>query len=235
MILKVIEGREKKDILAFLQSIPKKVRRALLAVCCDLCPSFMNAAKEVFSSKQVVADRFHVAKLYRHALDRVRQKEMRILRHKLNTKDYKKLEGLQWALRKKPSQRTEQEHKAIFWAMHYSPKLKKAYQLIERLDQIFERTQTSTQAKHRFNHWMAVVKKSGLSELDTFVKTLKKHKIQISNYFTHRHSSGFVEGLNTKIKCLKRRCYGLTQVAHFFQRIYLDLQGYERFGKVKNQ
>jgi transposase len=46
---------------------------------------------------------------------------------------------------------------------------------------------------------------------------------QIVNYFIHRHSSGFVEGLNNKIKVIKRRCYGILNAEHLFQRIFLDI------------
>jgi transposase len=44
-----------------------------------------------------------------------------------------------------------------------------------------------------------------------------------------RHSSGFVEGLNNKIKVIKRRCYGILNAKHLFQRIYLDLFGYKLY------
>jgi hypothetical protein len=45
-----------------------------------------------------------------------------------------------------------------------------------------------------------------------------------------RHTSGFVEGLNNKLKVIKRRCYGMLNITHFFQRIQLDLYGYSLFG-----
>ncbi|MBK9039186.1 MAG: transposase [Bdellovibrionales bacterium] len=43
------------------------------------------------------------------------------------------------------------------------------------------------------------------------------------NYFLDRLTSGFVEGLNNKIKVIKRRCYGLKNIGHLFQYLYLDL------------
>jgi transposase len=43
-------------------------------------------------------------------------------------------------------------------------------------------------------------------------------------------TSGFVEGFNNKVKVLKRRCYGITNLTHLFQRLYLDLGGYRLFG-----
>ena len=51
----------------------------------------------------------------------------------------------------------------------------------------------------------------------------------ITNYFVDRNSSGFVEGLNNKIKVIERRCYGIFNVSHFFQRLMIDLRGYELF------
>ena len=51
----------------------------------------------------------------------------------------------------------------------------------------------------------------------------------ITNYFTRRSNSGWVEGLNNKIKVLKRRCYGIANPISLFRRIWLDLRGYEAF------
>ncbi|MCP4169098.1 MAG: transposase, partial [Chloroflexi bacterium] len=50
-----------------------------------------------------------------------------------------------------------------------------------------------------------------------------------ANYFTSRLSSGFVEGLNNKIKTMKRRSYGILRTETWFQRLYLDLGGYRLF------
>jgi transposase len=53
---------------------------------------------------------------------------------------------------------------------------------------------------------------------------------EITNYFVSRLTSGFVEGFNNKVKVLKRCCYGVTNLKHFFQRLYLDLESYPLFG-----
>jgi len=73
---------------------------------------------------------------------------------------------------------------------------------------------------------MSLVRGSGLRCFDRFLKTVETWQEQILNYFIDRHSSGFVEGLNNKIKVLKRRCYGLLNVDHLFQRLSLDLGEY---------
>jgi transposase len=85
------------------------------------------------------------------------------------------------------------------------------------------------QAQHHLDRWQAKVEQSDLSCFDKFVRTLENWREEIVNYFKKRFSSGFVEGLNNKIKTIKRRCYGLTDVQHVFQRIFLDLEGVRLF------
>ena len=73
------------------------------------------------------------------------------------------------------------------------------------------------------------VSQSVLTCFDKFLTTLNNWLDQIVNYFAGRFSSGFVEGLNNKIKTTKRRCYGILKTTTLFQRLYLDIEGYRRF------
>jgi transposase len=72
---------------------------------------------------------------------------------------------------------------------------------------------------------MGRVKASGIKCYQKFMTTLDSYFEHIVNYFIHRHSSGFVEGFNNKIKVIKRHCYGLLNAQHLFQRIVLDISG----------
>ncbi len=77
--------------------------------------------------------------------------------------------------------------------------------------------------------WIKKVECSNVDCLNTFIKTLRKYDDQVTNYFIKRDTSGWVEGFNNKVKVIKRRCYGLTNLKHFFQKIFLDLHGYDIF------
>ena len=88
-------------------------------------------------------------------------------------------------------------------------------------------TLTRKSALAKINRWIASIKKSDIKIFFSFINTLEKYKPYISNYFKDRKNSGFVEGLNNKIKVAKRRCYGLIKTESLFQRLFLDLQGYE--------
>ena len=93
---------------------------------------------------------------------------------------------------------------------------------------------TRKQAKLRLSGWAARVKRRSVRCVDGFLKTLNLHQEEISNYVPERYSSGFVKGLNNRIKVIKRRCYGLLNRDHLFQRRYLDLFGYALCGRRNN-
>ncbi len=99
----------------------------------------------------------------------------------------------------------------------------------EELTAIFEQQLTKEQATTEIKAWRKKVEESTLTCFDSFLTILDNHLNEITNYFVNRDTSGFVEGLNNKIKVLKRRCYGIFNVAHLFQRIFIDLEGYRLF------
>lgn len=109
VLLAILEGREKATVLAFLKSIPKRLRNQVEQVCCDLYEGFANAVKEALPNAKVVADRFHVAKLYRGAVDDLRKREMKELKRALKPEEYDGLKGVMWLLRRKSEDLTTEE------------------------------------------------------------------------------------------------------------------------------
>ena len=97
------------------------------------------------------------------------------------------------------------------------------------LTDIFNRPRSKRSARYQIRRWIGLVKGSGLSCFDTFLNTLDKWMDEILNYFVDRQNSGFVEGLNNRIKVIKRRCYGIFNLDHLFQRIFLDLGNHHEF------
>ena len=90
----------------------------------------------------------------------------------------------------------------------------------------------ATKILRRANECMTDDEKRNDSKLTCFKKFIgspKKWKNEIANYFVSRQTSAFVEGLNNKIKVLKRRCYGIYDLKHLFQRLFLALSGYELY------
>lgn len=231
-ILAVLPDRKKATIKAFLESIPQNIKETVKTVCSDMYDGYINAVKEVFGAKvKVVIDRFHVAKSYRSCIDSLRKQELKRLKKELNESDYAKLKGAMWSLRKKDDHLSAEDKQILNTLFEYSPELKKAYDLQNDMTAIFNQNIGKGKAEQLVENWIHRVNLSGLSYFDKFIITLRNHWDGILNYFYHRQrkNSGFVEGLNNKIKVIKRRCYGIFDIDRLFQRISLDLNGYERF------
>lgn len=227
--LAVLADRKKETVRAWLVTIPEPLRCQITTVCTDMWEGYISAVREVMPTAVVVIDRFHVAKQYREGADSLRKSELKRLRAALGDEQAKMLKGTLWPFRKRASELTEEEQRRLEVLFAHSPQLKQAYDLREELTQIFDRARSKAEGLRRIKAWCSRVEKSGLGCYDRFVKLLERWLDLIANYFRHRHSSGFVEGVNTKLKVLKRRCFGITNLGHLFQRITLDFRGYERF------
>ena len=205
-VLGIVKGRNKADIVDFLRKIPRRLRNTVQAACCDLYDGYMNACKEVFKKKvPVVADRFHVRKLYRKSLVNLRKSELVRLKKILSDTEYSKLKPAIAILRKQKDYFSESEKAVVEKLFVLSPKLKLGYQFSRDLSGIFDSQITPAVAKDKMSKWIDMVTNSELVCFNHFIKTLSKYQEQIANYFIQRNNSGFVEGFNNKVKVLKRR------------------------------
>lgn len=229
IILGVLAGHEKAPLVEFLRSIPPRILQKVQSVCCDLWEAYIQAAREEIPNARVVADRFHVAKHYRDGADDERKQELRRLKKELPQEEYKTLKGVMNAYRKNAKDLSKEEHKLLLTFFKRSASAKQAYDLREQLTAIFETNLSKKQALSKIQRWMQRVRESGLRCFDDFLKLFENWQDEITNYFVARENSGFVEGFNNKVKVIKRRCYGVFNLKHLFQRIYLDLSGYRLF------
>jgi transposase len=228
-LLAVLPDRTKKTLVKFLRTIPLHLRRTIHTVCTDMWEAYLTAVELVVPWAELVVDRFHVAQKYHQAADKLRKKELKRLKEELPETAYQKLKGSMWAFRKQPSDLSEAETEVLARLLEYSLPLRLAYELRQKLTAIFEQDLTKAQATQKIKDWCHDVQQTGLTCFDSFLTTLNNHFDQITNYFINRHTSGFAEGLNNKIKVLKRRCYGLLNLDRLFQRLFLDLEGYRLF------
>ena len=229
-VLAVLPDRKKQTVAHFFASIPSRLKATIQRVCSDMYEGFVNAAQEQLPGAKIVIDRFHVAQAYRNCADTVRKRELKRLKQELSENEYEQLKGAMWPFRKSPTDLKEEEQQLLERLFTYSPKLKQAYQLREELTEIFDSAYTKPGAKCAIRAWCKRVRQSGIKEFNSFLGTVETWIDKIANYFLERLTSGFVEGFNNRAKVLKRQCYGIFNVDRIFQRLTLDINGYERFG-----
>jgi transposase len=152
------------------------------------------------------------------------------LKHALPKAEYAEITGAMWPFRKRPEELKPEAGDLLERLFTYSPKIEVAYHLRVDLTDLFDRDYTKAGAKCAIWAWCKRVRQSGLTEFERFLGTIDRWLDEITNYFQGRQTSGFVEGFNNRVKVLTRRCYGMFNVGRLFQRLTLDLHGYQLFG-----
>jgi transposase len=229
-LLGVLPKRRRETVEKFLLEIPERLRATVRQVCTDMYEGYTGAVGQVLPEARIVVDRFHVAKAYRDCADQLRKEVQRELKADLSETEYEALKGTMWLFRRDPQDLEKEEKERLGLLFECAPDLKQAYKLREELTAIFESDHNKQSGQAAIEDWQDRVRKSGLRCFDSFLTTLGNWMNEITNYFVSRQTSGFVEGFNNKIKVLKRRCYGITNLTHLYQRLCLDLEGYRLFG-----
>lgn len=230
-VLGVLADRRKETVMAFLNGIPERLKATIEQVCTDMYEGVINAAHEELPEADVVVDRFHVAKAYRGCAEALRKQELNRLKQELSKAEYEALtKETRWPFRKPWTTLNSEERQRLERLFEHAPALGTVHLMREILTVIFDTAKSNAQATEWLGMWREFLTHHAIEGFDRFLTTLDNPLDEITNYFRHRQTSGFVEGFNNKINAWKRRCYGLFNLSHLFQRLQLDLEGYHLFG-----
>ena len=136
------------------------------------------------------------------------------------------LKGLRWILVKNECNLDKEEKAKLKDMYKKCPELKTCHKLKEDFRSIFEEETSRTKAKARLHVWKQRAKKTELKSLEGFLSTLDNWEEWILNYFSSgKITNGVVEGINNKLKLIKRRAYGYRNNGNFRQRVLVECGG----------
>jgi len=94
-----------------------------------------------------------------------------------------------------------------------------AYYLKEDLNQLWSQ-ESKDEASIFLDSWIARASQSGVAMLNSFSKTLDRHRHGILAYYHFPITTGPLEGTNNKIKTLQKQAYGFRDMEFFKLKIY---------------
>jgi transposase len=219
-VIEVLENRLKETLIAYLSALPSSVRKSIRYVSIDMWEGYYQAVVEALPKRvKIVIDRFHVMKNLTGALTKCRRE----IQRGMSKEERDELKGLRWILVKNEDN-LDKDEKAKLNAMYKKcPELKRCHRLKEDFRDIFEEEKSRTKAKARLQAWKKRARKSGLKSLEGFLSTLENWEEWILNYFSSgKITNGVVEGINNKLKLIKRRGYGYRNNGNFRQRVLVE-------------
>ena len=218
----LLEKRNKEVIAEYLQGLGPDILNQIEEVSIDLWKPYKTVVEELIPNAQIVADRFHVMSQINKELDDQRKQEKRQAEKIKNKKEKEQnLQGIKnskYPLLKKKENLNETEKEKLKEIENVAPELIAAYQAKEKLRDIFESQITSDEAFWKLVEWTELSYKY----FPKSSRTIKRWIDEILAYFDNRTTQGAVEGINQKIKLIKRRAYGLTNFGNFRRRVLLN-------------
>lgn len=213
-ILHVHEGKDANALIPFLEKLKRK-RAKILAVAMDMSPAYMQAVRQVFPTTDIVHDPYHVVTIVNRAIDETR----RDIARQLSGQDKQVIKGSRFLLLSALESLKPTSLERLIMLMEVNEPLYAGYLLKEDLRTFWNLSNQELGAAF-LDSWIHQAKSLGLKHFSKLADTLDRHRQGLLSYFKHRISTGPLEGLNNKIKVLKRQAYGFRDKDYFKLRLY---------------
>jgi transposase len=192
----------------------------------DLSKSYTAAARDILPDIDIVFDRFHVMALANKALDEVRKQQCR----QLPQESRRVLKGQRFLLLRNYTSLSMDHSIRLKALFEVNMPLFKAHAMKEQL-RLFWNCDSALKGVRFLLNWISDARLTGIKPLVRLANTLESHIYGLVSYFKHRINNGFAEGINNKIKTLKRQAYGYRDMEYFKLRLYhLHAQRYSLSG-----
>ena len=203
-----------------LKKFWKRVKRHKVKIehiATDLSAAFIASVLENCSGAVHVFDHFHVVKLMNEHLDDIRRK-VYTMEKDINKR--KVLKGTRYLLLGNGADIFDKQYKnRLDNALAMNEPLSKAYYLKEQMREIW--TQINKEhASAVLNDWVRQARESKIPQLEKMANTLMLYRSGILAWYDCHISTGKVEGINNKIKVMKRNAYGFRDERYFKLRLY---------------
>ena len=185
-------------------------------VATDLSAAFISAVRKNLPEAQLVFDHFHVKKIINEKVDKLRRS---LYHNKLYEEQRDVIKGIRWLLLKNGEDiKTDAAKKQLEEALKINEPLAKAYYLKEKIALVWGQLDKQTARKWLYE-WIREAIRSEVTQLVKAGLSMFKHREGILAWYDKRITTAMVEGINNKIKVMKREAYGFTDDRYFELRL----------------
>ena len=223
-VIDIVEDRRLSTLKPYFMRFSKKAREGVTHVVIDMYAPYMTLIKEVFPNAKIVLDKFHVIQLLSRALNKTRIRFMnqnKAFYHKfkhywrlllkaqedINSTDY---------FYSKCFKRYISQQEIIDSLLSLDPELRATYDFYQTIKQAINLRNLDV-----FHYAIQHPSDFLSTEMKTALKTLTNYQNYIKNTIETSYTNGVLEGINNKIKVIKRIAFGYRSFYHFKARILI--------------
>lgn len=208
-------SRQHTDIKKELKAWGDEILSQIEEVSIDLSGNYRSLVKKCMPNADIVADRFHVMKVindeFNKAINSTKRAVNEIENEEEREQSKKVLAKSKYALLKPEENLTEKQKVKLQEVKENFPILAEMHQQKENFRDIFETSTDWTDGTFRLMDWMKDVQDLFQDSIGTICRWFA----EITTYFETRTTSGAVEGINNRLKLIKRLGYGFRNFENF--------------------
>jgi len=211
-------GRGKSTLDAFFKALGKDNASKIDAVACDGARGFLSSIKKNAKNALIVLDHFHVKSYLNDALDTVRKEQLKKARKDENAA----LSDLLHCRKRfilMQGQSSERQRNILDQLAELNDVVYRAMLLKEQFVEIYH-ADSRNSAQVGLRQWISAALASNIIPFQELAMKFFRKRHFILNYFQQRITTAISEGINNKIKRLKRMAYGYKDVSYFLLKIH---------------
>jgi transposase len=218
-VVDIVECRYKHFLCDYFRRFPQAELDNVKFLVSDLWETYKDIGMTYFKHAKIVADTFHYARYACNVVDSLRKQ----VQSKLPKEERKFFKHSRRLLLSRHSKITNEEDldDLNYMLINFSEDLRIAYSEKESLLDIIHSSDASEIKIKSFNNWVTRNLSSPVSELAECAKTYQHWIVEIRHSLEVPFSNGPTEGVNNKIKVLKRLSFGMPNFTNFKARILL--------------
>ena len=207
--------RRADTLMKFFDGMTQQQREHLQAIVMDMWDPFIKAVRDRVPHVKIVFDLFHVVKEFNKVIDRVRIEEY----HKASESDKKVIKGSKYLLLKNPENISKLEDKEhLDRLLELNETISKVMILKDKLKLIWE-CDSRQEAKRQINEWCALAESVHYTSVKKFARRIRRYEYGILNHCDYPIHTSILEGVNNKIKVIKRKSYGFHDERYFSLKV----------------
>lgn len=213
-------GRQIATLDVFFNNMPDPVRNGVEAVAIDMWEPYIASVRKWCPQADIVFDLFHVVKAFNKVIDDIRNEEGR----KADAAGRATLKGTKYLFLKNWGNLRCDQRIRLNEILSLNQRLNTVYWLKDFLAHIWT-YHIPGWAEGALAEWCGVAREDGHPALERFARTLERYQYGIVNHCKHRIHTSKLEGVNNKIKVIKRVAYGFHDLEYFALKVKQALPG----------
>lgn len=213
-IIHAVEGKSMASVSPFILELKEKAKQ-LKAIAMDMNAGYASVVKLYLPKVDIVFDRFHVVALLNATIDEIRRDQQA----KCNAVGLKAIKGMRFLLLSNYEKLNPKKQKTLECLLEVNKPIATAHAMKEQI-RLFWMKSTVQEGCKFLGCWILDALETGIQELTKTARTFIRYWEGLTNYFKHKITNGKTEGINNKIKTMKRQAYGFRDMEYFKLRLY---------------